>query len=194
MFFWYDVFITLANFEKQKFNLMKIKHLLYTIAIVFCSYTATAQTKVGTVNINILVSKLPEIANVKAGMEKYEKELQADLKLKLEAYGKEVEEANKAFATMTPENKKKKQQEIYELEADIQKFRQNAVQLVQLRQDELMRPLYKKVGEAVAVVSKSEKFTQVFTLDGNELAYVDPQFDITLKTAAKLGLKIEPKK
>ena len=165
MFFWYDVFITLANFEKQKFNLMKIKHLLYTIAIVFCSYTATAQTKVGTVNINILVSKLPEIANVKAGMEKYEKELQADLKLKLEAYGKEVEEANKAFATMTPENKKKKQQEIYELEADIQKFRQNAVQLVQLRQDELMRPLYKKVGEAVAVVSKSEKFTQVFTLE-----------------------------
>jgi outer membrane protein len=95
---------------------------------------------------------------------------------------------------MTPENKKKKQQEIYELESDIQKFRQNAVQLVQLRQDELMRPLYQKVGDAVAVVAKQEQYTQVFTLDGNELAYVDPKFDITLKTAAKLGLKLDPKK
>lgn len=193
-FFWYDVFITLANFENKKINSMKIKHLLYTLAIVCCAFTASAQTKVGTVNINILVSKLPEIAQVKQGMEAYEKELQGDLKLKLEAYGKEVEEANKSFATMTEENKKKKQQEIYDLEADIQKFRQNAVQLVQLRQDELMRPLYKKVSDAVAVIAKEEKYTQVFTLDGNELAYVDPLYDLTIKTATKLGLKIESKK
>ncbi|PTX63010.1 periplasmic chaperone for outer membrane proteins Skp [Kordia periserrulae] len=173
---------------------MKIKHLLYTFAIVFCSYTVSAQTKVGTVNINILVSKLPEIAEVQKGMEAYEKELQADLKAKLDAYGKEVEAANAAFKDMTDEDKKKKQKEIFDLENDIQKFRQNAVQLVQLKQDELMRPLYKKVGDAVAAVSKEEKYTQVFTLDGNELAYIDPQYDITLKTAAKLGLKLDEEK
>jgi len=173
---------------------MKIKHLLYTFAIVFCSYTATAQTKVGTVNINVLVSKLPEIKGVQSGMKAYETELQADLKAKLDAYDTEVKEANAAFAGMSDEQKKKKQQEIFELESDIQKFRQNAVQLVQLRQDELMRPLYKKVSDAVAIVAKEEKYTQVFTLDGNELAYVDPVYDLTLKTAAKLGLKVEEKK
>ena len=54
-----------------------------------------------------------------------------------------------------------------------------------------MRPLYKKVGDAVAAIAKEEKFTQVFTLDGNELAYVDPLFDLTIKTAKKLGLKVE---
>ncbi|AXG71562.1 outer membrane protein (OmpH-like) [Kordia sp. SMS9] len=173
---------------------MKIKHLLYTFAIVFCSYTATAQTKVGTVNVNILVSKLPEIAQVQKGMEAYEKELEADLKAKLAAYEKEVKEANAAFKEMTDEAKKKKQQEIFELENDIQKFRQNAVQLVQLRQDELMRPLYKKVGVALSAIAKEEKFTQVFTLDGNELAYIDPNFDLTLKTAARLGITVEDKK
>ncbi|QHI35531.1 hypothetical protein IMCC3317_08770 [Kordia antarctica] len=170
---------------------MRIKHLLCTVAIVFFSFAASAQTKVGTVNINIIVSKLPEIAQVKAGIQAYEKQLQSDLKIKLDAYGKEVEEANKAFATMTEEAKKKKQQEIFELESDIQKFRQNAAQLAQLKQEELMRPLYKKVGNAVATIAKEEKFTQVFTLDGNELAYVDPLFDITLKTAKKLGLKVD---
>lgn len=170
---------------------MRIKHLLCTVAIVFFSFAASAQTKVGTVNINIIVSKLPEIAQVKTGIQAYEKQLQNDLKVKLDAYQKEVEEANKAFATMTEEVKKTKQQEIFELEADIQKFRQNAAQLAQLKQEELMRPLYKKVGNTVSEIAKEEKFTQVFTLDGNELAYVDPLFDLTIKVAKKLGLKVD---
>jgi outer membrane protein len=170
---------------------MKIKHLLCTVAIVFFSFAASAQTKVGTVNINIIVSKLPEIAQVKTGIQAYEKQLQNDLKIKLEAYEKEVEEANKAFPTMTDEVKKSKQQEIFELESDIKKFRQNAAQLAQLKQEELMRPLYKRVGNAVSVIAKEEKFTQIFTLDGNELAYVDPLFDLTIKVAKKLGLKVD---
>lgn len=173
---------------------MKIKHLLYTLAIVCCAFTASAQSKVGTVNINVIVSKLPEIADVQKGMQAYEKELQDDLKAKLEAYGKEVEAANKIIKDLSEEDRQKKQQEIFELENDIQKFRQNAVQLVQIKQDELMRPLYQKVSNAVAEIAKEEQYTQVFTLDGNELAYVNPQYDLTLKVAAKLGLQIETKK
>ncbi|MEJ6791933.1 MAG: OmpH family outer membrane protein [Lacinutrix sp.] len=170
---------------------MRIKHLLFTLAIAFFSFTGFAQTKVGTVNINVIVTKLPEIDQVKAGINDYEKKLQNDLKLKLNNYEKEVTEANKNFATMTEDAKKKKQQDIFDLESDIEKFRQNAAQLVQLKQEELMRPLYKKVGDAVNVVAKEDKYTQVFTLDGNELAFVDPQYDITLKVAKKLGLVIE---
>lgn len=170
---------------------MKIKYLFYTLAFLFSSYTVSAQTKVGTVNINIIVSQLPELPQVKTGIENYEKQLQEELKVKLDNYTKEVEAANIAFATMDDEAKKKKQQDIFELEADIQKFRQNAAQLAQLKQDELMKPLYKKVGDAVSVIAKEEKYTQIFTLDGNELAYVEPLFDLTLKVAQKLGISID---
>jgi outer membrane protein len=150
----------------------------------------SSQTKVGTVNINVLVSKLPEIEKVKVGIEAYEKQLQTDLKAKLDTYTKEVEKANSAFESMSDEAKKKKQEEIFGLENDIQKFRQNAAQLVQLKQDELMRPLYQKVGDAVSVVAKDEKYTQIFTLDGNELAYIDPLYDLTIKVASKLGISL----
>lgn len=171
---------------------MKIKHLLCTLAFALCAFTATAQqTKVGTVNINVLVSQLPEIASVQKGVQDYGKELEADLKLKLDAYKKEVEEANKKFETLSPQDKEKKQQEIIQLENDIQKFRQNGAQLIQIRQDELMRPLYQKVAKVVAEVSQANQYTQIFTLDGNELAYVDPKFDITMLVAAKLGIKLE---
>jgi len=170
---------------------MKIKYLFYSLAILFSSYTVTAQTKVGTVNINVIVTKLPEIGKVKTGIEDYEKQLQNDLKLKLEAYEKEVEAANKVFATMDDEARKKKQQDIFNLETDIQKFRQNAADLVQLKQEELMRPLFSKVGQAVSEIAKQEKYTQIFTLDGNELAYIDPLYDLTLKVAEKLGITLK---
>ena len=83
---------------------MRIKHLLCTVAIVFFSFAASAQTKVGTVNINIIVSKLPEIAQVKTGIQAYEKQLQNDLKVKLDAYQKEVEEANKVVENQKVES------------------------------------------------------------------------------------------
>ena len=170
---------------------MKIKYLFYTLAFLFSSYTVSAQTKVGTVNINIIVSQLPELPQVKTGIENYEKQLQEELKVKLDNYTKEVEAANIAFATMDDEARKKKQQDIFNLETDIQKFRQNAAELVQLKQEELMRPLFSKVGQAVSEIAKQEKYTQIFTLDGNELAYIDPLYDLTLKVAEKLGITLK---
>lgn len=174
---------------------MKLKQLLFAFAFVLCAYTTSAQTKVGTVNVNIIISKLPEIAQVQKGVEDYGKELEANLKTKLETYSKKVEETNKIFKDLSEEDKKKKQQEVLTLEQDIQKFRQNGAQLIQIKQDELMRPLYKKVADAVAVVAQENLYTQIFTLDGNELAYVDARFDITKLVAQKLGVKLEePKK
>ena len=170
---------------------MKLNQILYILAIFCFSFTVTSQSKVGTVNVNLIVSNLPDIVQVKSGIQNYEKQLQEDLKLKLKAYENEVENANNAFETMSSEAKRKKQEDIYKLEADIQKFRQNAAQLVQLKQDELMRPLYKKVGDAISLIAKEEKYTQVLTLDGNELAYVDMSYDLTIKVANKLGVTIE---
>lgn len=170
---------------------MKLNQILYILAIFCFSFTVTSQSKVGTVNVNLIVSNLPDIAQVKSGIQNYEKQLQEDLKLKLKAYENEVENGNNAFETMSTEAKRKKQEDIYKLETDIQKFRQNAAQLVQLKQDELMRPLYKKVGDAISLIAKEEKYTQVLTLDGNELAYVDMSYDLTIKVANKLGVTIK---
>jgi outer membrane protein len=60
--------------------------------------------------------------------------------------------------------------------------------LLKLRRDELMRPLYKKLSDLIAVVSKENGYSQVFTRTGNQFAYFDSNFDITKLVMYKLGI------
>ena len=76
------------------------------------------------------------------------------------------------------------------MEADIKKYQLNAKKLMKIKSDELMRPLYKKLSEAIALVSKSENYTQILTISGNEFAYLDNNFDITELVIKSLGIEI----
>ena len=60
---------------------------------------------------------------------------------------------------------------------------------MQLKQNELMRPLYKILNNAINTVSKENGYTQVLTSTGNQFVYIDEKFDITALVMAKLGVK-----
>ena len=85
--------------------------------------------------------------------------------------------------------------EIYALEQDIRKYEQNGKKLMQLKESELMRPLYAKLNKAIDEVVKANGYTQILTITGNQFAYIDQKFDITEAVLDKLGIEIpEPKK
>jgi len=113
-------------------------------------------------------------------------------KEKLDNYDKVYKAAEASFETMTQAEKTAKQQELSGLESDIAKFRNNGSQLVQLKQEELLRPLYKKIGDNVAIIAKELGYTQILNIgNNNNLAYVDPAHDITVKVLAKMGITVE---
>lgn len=165
--------------------------ILFVLAISFCFTTNAQQTKVATVDVNFIISKLPELTGVQSGVEDYSKELEATLKTKLDEYKKKVEDTKAKIAGLSEEDKKKAQEEIVALEIDIQKFRQNGAQLLKLKEDELMRPLYKTIGQAVQELAIANQYTQVFTTNGNEFAYFDRTHDLTERVLTKLGIKLE---
>ena len=78
--------------------------------------------------------------------------------------------------------------EIQTMEQDIQKYQENGSKLMQLKQNELMRPLYKKLNDAIDLVAKENGYTQILTVQGNQFAYMDEKFDITKLVMKKLGL------
>ena len=86
--------------------------------------------------------------------------------------------------------KKLKQDEIIKKEQEIQGLQQNSTKLLQLKQNELMRPLYQKLGENLEVIAKEQGFSQVLTIN-NTIAYLDPNFDVTLTVMKKMGLATE---
>lgn len=168
---------------------MKIKYISLVVAFVLFSVTANSQSKVGTVNINDILIKLPELAEVETAVNTYKADLEKTLNDKITTYKNKAELYNKNADTYSDVMKKTMGEELYGLENDIKKFQQNGGKLAQLRQEELLRPLYVKISQMIETVAKEEKYTQILTLDGNEFAYADAQFDITTIVKTKLGVK-----
>ena len=63
------------------------------------------------------------------------------------------------------------------------------MQLMQLKRNELMRPLYKKLMGVINQIAKQDGYTQILKTSGNQFVFIDENFDITKQVMQKLGLK-----
>lgn len=163
---------------------------LLKFTFLFLCVTGFAQTKVGTIDVDFVISKMPELTGVQKQVEEYTKGLDVNLQTKLTAYQAAIDDYTKMEAQLTLNQKKTKQDSILSMESDIQKFQQNGNQLIVLKQEEFLKPLYEKVGIALEKVAKAGAYTQVFTRN-NDVVYVDNRFDLTLAVLAELGVVIK---
>ena len=167
---------------------MKKLSILLVTAIIF-SIQLNAQSKVGTVDVEYIISNMPELEQVRTDVTSYNDGLESQSKLKINTFQTLVDSYQQNESTYNEAIKKEKQSEIIALENDIKQFQQNSNKLIQLKQDELIQPLYQIIGDALNAVSKEEKFTQVFTINNN-IVYLDPKMDLTIKVMKKMGLPI----
>jgi len=167
------------------------KIILSTLVLLF-TITGFAQTKVGTVDSEYILSQMPELVEVQKSLNDYSKDLEKQLGEKVATYEKVIEAAKTAFETMSDAEKQAKQEEIAGLQQDITTFRNNGSQLVQIKQGDLLRPLYTKIGEQIDAYSKANSFTQILnTSTSATVAYIDPAYDITLAVIEKMGIVIK---
>jgi len=157
---------------------------------LFVSAIFFSQSKVGTIDSEFIIGSMPEAKIVVKRAQYYGAKLDSSFQVKVKVYQEKVENYEKNKATLGELAKKTTIQEIAGLEADIKKYQSNGQKLMQLKENELMRPLYKKLNDAIAEVSKSNGFTQILTVTGNQFAYIDPRFDITELVINKLGIKV----
>lgn len=166
-----------------------MKHLAHSLLFLFIGVAAIAQTKVGTVDSDYILSSLPELEEVQDNIETYGGELDSQFKEMVTNYQGKVQEFESLTDTVSDADRRAKQDVIMGIEQDIQKFRQNSQQLIQIRRNELMRPLYTKIGTAINEVAKKQGYTQILTL-GNSVAYFDPKNDITQAVADNLEITL----
>lgn len=159
------------------------------IAVYFIGLSTFAQGKVGSVDVEYILSKMPELTSVQTEISTYGKQLDIDLNKKVDEYKKLVEEYKQGEATFTEEQKNEKQASIINLEQDIQKFQQNGAKLMDIKQTEALKPLYAKIGIALEKVAKAQNYTQVMQTT-QDLVYLDPAYDLTVPILLELGITI----
>ncbi len=166
-----------------------MKSKITLLIAVLLTTISFAQTKLGTVNSDLIIDKMPQMKNVLRRVENYGKRLDSSFQVKAKEYQAKIEAYKTAEKTLSDADKKTKVQEINVLDQEMGKFRQNGTKMMQLQRDENMRPLYKKLSEVIAEVAKANGYTQILTTNGNQFGYIDKDFDITQLVLNKLGIK-----
>jgi outer membrane protein len=163
---------------------------LLKIIFFFLCITGFAQSKVGTIDVDYIIGQMPELSSVQKQVKDYGDGLDADLQKKLNAYQIAIDKYKTDEVGLTINQKKGRQDSIIAIENDIQQFQQNGNQLIVLKQEEYLKPLYEKIGIALEKVAQTEGYTQVL-LRNNDVVYVDNRFDLTLTVLKELGIEVK---
>ena len=146
------------------------KFLISLLLMLPLAFSAQAQQKIGVVNTAAIMEELPEI-----------KRMQDEMKTKLEAYQKEE-------ASMTDVIKKRRQQELQEMEARTQNSYQMMQEEIQKEQEKLMAPIRTKVTTAINKVCEAQGCAYVFE-SGVMLAMGSTALDLTQAVKDALGIR-----
>lgn len=170
------------------FQITFMKSILL-LTIGFFSTISIAQTKTGTIDNDYIVNLMPEAKTVIKMAQAYGAKLDSSFSIKMKDYQDRVADFRKKEKEMGQLMKKTLIKELTALEQDIQQYQKNGNQLMQLKQNELMRPLYNKLNTAIQAVVKENGYTHILDKNGNQFAYIDEKYDITKLVMDKLGVK-----
>jgi outer membrane protein len=166
----------------------KFLTVIVVAAGLFMAGGASAQMKVGYISVDNMVGLMPETAKLDTLLERY----QADSLNPQYAYiVSEYQRKDSLYrdSIHTPSAVRKQiAEELPNLIYQIQNWQSIVQQATENKQNELLRPIYTKVYDAVKAVAKEKGYTHVFN---KEAFLVAPEGDdMLLMVAAKLNVKV----
>ncbi|MDG1063168.1 MAG: OmpH family outer membrane protein [Flavobacteriaceae bacterium] len=162
-----------------------------TLFILCCGFQLHAQTsKVGTIDIDYILSVMPELEQVQVQVTEYAGGLESELQNKMKNLEQAVATYRQNEDTYTINQKKTKQDSLLALETEMKQYQQNGNQLLALKQEEFMQPLYTKIGTVLERVAEADGYTQVLLRD-NTVVYIDNRFDLTLQVIKEMGIELK---
>ncbi len=165
-----------------------MKKILVVLILALLSFSMNAQTKVGTIDADYILSQLPEMTGVNEQLQAYGQEMRNDFDSTVTRYQDLVKVYQEKQSEYSETEKKQKEEEIINLESGLKGFNQKLPLMIQMRRNELTKPLFKKINEAMLKVIEKEGFTHILHAGGNNLAFAAEQYDITDKVLKELGI------
>jgi outer membrane protein len=162
------------------------KGILVLAAMITISFGAFAQ-KYGHIDAQVLLTELPDYKLAEDSIEKFAKQLEAEIKDMYRIYEERVADFEKGKAAgMPPAIEQSRMQELQQKQQMIQQFQASAQTDIQAREGSLLEPMVKKVKEAIDKVAMDNKYTYVF--DANILLFHAGGDDISPLVRKELGL------
>ena len=166
--------------------------LLILVSFLFLAGTSFAQAgKYGYLNFGNVVAMMPDTKAADATLEAYQKQLVAKGEEMAKAfqtdYAKLVQDVQ--AQSLSPKQQAEREQALQKKQQEILAYEQEVIKKVQIRREELLKPIVEKVQKAVEDVGKENGYKMIFdTSVFNAILYVKDSDDVLPLVKAKLGL------
>ncbi|HEY8782982.1 MAG TPA: OmpH family outer membrane protein [Mucilaginibacter sp.] len=165
------------------------KVALVAVSMLFVGNFAKAQTKIGYINFDAVISQLPEFKTVQTQIDSYQKQFIDQLTVMNNTLQTEAKDFQAKSATMTDALRTSKQAELQDMQKRMQDYQTSAQQQVEAKSNELYKPLSDKVRAAVTSVAKEKGYAYVLDSGRTSLVVSPESDDLTASVKVKLALK-----
>jgi len=140
----------------------QFKSLLIAAALfIGVSQTASAQAKVAHINVQELMTSMPDMKAANTQLEKIGKTYDSEYKTMVQEYQTKLDKYEKEAATVGDAVNQTRQTEVQEMGNRIQQYQQNAQKELQQKQEDILKPILEKARLAIQKVAKAKGFQYV---------------------------------
>ena len=157
------------------------------MSLLMVGHSVKAQNKFAVVSVQDLITSMPETKKADTAMNDYQNALAQNYDdMRREFSEQDSLLSSKDTAKYTKAQLELKRKNLGELYQKMMTFQQQAQQMAQQKNQELLAPIQKKAFEAIQVVAKENGYTYVF--EKGQLIVSPPSEDITNLVKKKLGI------
>jgi outer membrane protein len=148
-----------------------------------------AQNKIGYISLQELIPAMPEFKKAEADLADYGKALNEQLNEYRRTFDREDSIFKTDSAKMSPATREVKRKNLNELAMKVYNFQNEAQQMLQKKENELIVPIQQKAVQTTQAVAKENGYSYILSKD--QLIHFPATDDMLPLVAKKLGLKLE---
>ena len=163
---------------------------LFALLLGTVSVNAQAAPKYGHMNLGNLLELLPDTKKANEDLKVFADKLSVKDDSLTKAFQAAVTTYQTAYqsGTLTPVQAQTREAELQKEQESIQKFEQDAQQLVTAKREELLKPILGKVDEAIKAVATDNQYLMIFDTSSGSMLFAAETEDITALVKKKMGI------
>ena len=163
-----------------------MKNLMIAVALFMGATTFTnAQSKTAHVDTQALVESMPEMKAAQSQLENLQRTYDTEIKTLVKEFETKIKQYEVEAESKTAEVNAKRAEEVQGMQANINAYRQGAMEDLQKKQEDLIAPILEKARTAIQKVGRSQGYQYV--LDSSSLLLAEGK-DLLVDVKKELGI------
>ncbi|MFQ5568576.1 MAG: OmpH family outer membrane protein [Rhodothermales bacterium] len=164
---------------------------LATLCLLLIPSAYAQSVKIGFVNTDVIIANMPEYQQVYTTLQQEAEGDRTAYQALIQDYQEKLDRYQKQQALLSEERRQEREQELIQLQQDIQQAETTSQQKLARREQELLQPLFDRVGTAIEEIAKEKSIDLVLQFPSVLYANDQTVLNLTPDVATKLGLVVE---